>query len=126
MIKLEFNSKFGQRIRLDGQQKLLLLNKKNTELLKQDEKFIFIHPNSKSYSIDDNRERSFKIMINSISFVAWYNIKIAKIMGFDIDHTNIHHWFSRIEKTKFYIEFGEKWLEVNEDYFMRFLPDLDS
>jgi hypothetical protein len=126
MIKLEFNSKFGQRIRLDGQQNLLRLNKKNTELLKQDKKYIFIHPNSKSYSIDDNREKSFKIMINSISFVAWYNIKIAKIMGFDIDHTNIKYWFNRIKDTKFYIEHYEKWIEVDENYFLLFLPGLDS
>lgn len=106
--------KYKSIIKLIGQEKLLTLD---IEFQLYEGFYTFIHKESKSFGTSTNKQTAYKILINSETFIRWYNLKLAKV--YQYDHLQFSQWNNLTKNIVFQIMKNNEWTNVDENFFLQ-------
>ena len=110
-------------IKLDDQEKLLTINNLALKVLKKEGYFTFIHRDSNSVGTSKFKYEAYRKLIRSTKFKDWYNLQIAQVLGYD--HLTKDRWQKLSKKIIFQVMKNNKWIEINEDFFILDYKDLN-
>lgn len=116
MLNFGFKNSYEKTIiKLDSYKENFILKNQDLIIKKIDNIYLILHNKSKASGFGINKYTAYNNLISSSKFINWYNLEISKIMGLEIP--NIKYWYKYTQNIEFKIEFNNKWIKLDQNFY---------